>query len=111
MSDSSGSRVLYVDCRVDVAAWKGLDAFECDDAEVRIEGDQVVVSYFDEEGMVVMEGRMEGQGAWSLMARSRPWRAFLAPMGDPPGVFVGEIDEHGEVTDWKLSLGPSPSRD
>jgi len=51
MSDSSGSRVLYVDCRVDVAAWKGLDAFECDDAEVRIEGDQVVVSYFDEEGM------------------------------------------------------------
>lgn len=100
------SRVHHPACRVAVEAWGGREAFDCDDAEVWIDGDAILVSYFDDEGIVVLEGRREGTDGWRLTARSRPRRAFLRPMDEAPGSFVGEIDEQGEVAGWRLSLGP-----
>jgi hypothetical protein len=103
-------RTLYVDCRVEVDGWGDEEAFACDDAEVRIEAETIVISYFDEVGIVVLEGSPRAQGGWQLMARSRPRRAFLEPMGDSSSEFVGEIDERGELAGWRLQLGRPVSR-
>ncbi|MBJ22830.1 MAG: hypothetical protein GY910_04420 [bacterium] len=106
------SRVHYPGSRVEVKAEAGgaLEPFECDDAEVWIEGRSILISYFDGEGMVVLDGGPgEGPG-WILFARSRPWRAFLNPMSEAPGHFVGEIDELGEVATWRLCLGEPDER-
>jgi hypothetical protein len=112
MSDSPpAKRIHYVDCSVEVEAWGDCEAFACDDAEARIEGDVILISYFDEQGIVVLEGRSGERGGWTFMARSRPRRAFLAPMGDSPDTLVGEIDEQGEVTGWQLRLGRAQPRD
>ena len=110
MTDATPARrVHYPECEVEVDAWGDRDAFACDDAEVWIEGDAILVSYFDDEGIVVLEGRPREGGGWTLAARSRPRRAFLAPMGDSPDALVGEIDELGEIAGWRLRLGaPEP---
>ena len=110
MSESEpAARIHYAACDVEVDARESHDAFACDDAEVWIEGDAILVSYFDDDGIVVLEGRRRSGGGWELQARSRPRRAFLAPMGDSREAFVGEIDEQGEVTGWRLRLGaPDP---
>jgi hypothetical protein len=79
--------------------------FSCEDAEVWIEDELILISYFDDEGIVVLEGRSDGDQGWALMARSRPWRAFLRPAPEKAGCFVGEIDEQGETADWRLTLG------
>ena len=100
------ARAHHADCRVEVEAWTSREAFDCDDAEVWIEEDSILVSYFDDEGMVVLEGRPEAPDGWRLTARSRPWRAFLRPIGEAPGSFAGEIDEQGEVVAWRIRLGP-----
>ena len=99
------ARVHHPTCRVSVEAFGDTEAFECDDAEVWIDGDQILVSYFDEDGIVVLEGWPRDAGGWEFSARSRPRRAFLAPMADDRGVLEGEIDEHGEVAGWRLTLG------
>ena len=99
------SRVHYPECRVTVAASDEREAFECDDAEVWIEGDLILVSYFDDEGIVVLEGRPRPEGGYTLSARSRPRRAFLAPVDEYPGSYAGEIEEHGETSPWSLVFG------
>ena len=99
------SRVYYTDCEVDVGGFGEREPFECDDAEVWIEGDSILISYFDEEGIVVLEGRPDDGSGWKLAARSRPRRAFLRPMSEDPGCFAGTLDEQGEVASWRLRLG------
>ena len=98
-------RVHHPVCAVSVAAFGDTEAFECDDAEVWIDGDQILVSYFDDDGIVVLEGWPRDAGGWEFSARSRPRRAFLAPMPETPDTLEGEIDEHGEVATWRLTLG------
>ena len=99
------SRVHHPVCAVSVAAFGETEAFECDDAEVWIDGEQILVSYFDDDGIVVLEGWPREEGGWEFSARSRPRRAFLAPMADSSDVLEGEIDEQGEVAVWRLVLG------
>lgn len=97
-------RIHYPECDVEVAAFGDTDAFACDDAEVWIDGDMILVSYFDDDGIVVLEGTREGENGWQFRARSRPRRAFLAPMAETPDILIGEIDEQGETAIWRLSL-------
>jgi len=99
------SRIHYPECRVEVAGAEEREPFECDDAEVWIEGESILISYFDNEGIVVLEGRTDDESGWALSARSRPRRAFLKPMPEASGSFAGEIDEQGEVAIWRLRLG------
>ena len=98
-------RVHHPACAVSVAAFGETEAFECDDGEVWIDGDQILVSYFDDDGIVVLEGWPREEGGWEFSARSRPRRAFLAPMADSSHILEGEIDECGEVAVWRLTLG------
>ena len=101
------SRIHYPQCEVEVAALgeDGAAAFSCDDAEAWVEGDLILISYFDDEGIVVLEGSSDGDLGWELMARSRQRRAFLRPLPEKAGCFVGEIDEQGETAAWRVSLG------
>jgi hypothetical protein len=99
------SRLHYPECRVEVAESETREAFECDDAEVWIEEKSILISYFDDEGIVVLEGRPDEASGWTLSARSRPRQAFLKPMTDSPGSYIGEINEQGEVAGWRLRLG------
>ncbi len=99
------SRTHYPECRVEVEGGLDREPFDCEDAEVWIESESILISYFDEEGMVVMEGRPGDESGWTLSARSRPWRAFLKPMSEAPGSFAGEIDVEGEITTWRIRLG------
>ena len=109
------TRVHHPACEIEVEAWGDREAFVCDDAEVWIEGDSILISYFDDEGIVVLEGRPDDELGWMLSARSRPRQAFLRPMDESPGAsigrpetdFVGEINEQGEIAIWRLRLGPS----
>ena len=104
------SRIYYPECRVEVDEDGDRDGFECDDAEVWIEEASILISYFDDDGIVVLEGRPDEASGWILSARSRPRRAILTPMTDSPGSFAGEFDEQGEVAAWRLHLGnPEPS--
>ncbi len=87
-----------------MAAFGDTEAFACDDAEVWIDGDMILVSYFDDDGIVVLEGTREGEDGWQFRARSRPRRAFLAPMAETPDMLIGEIDEQGETAVWRVLL-------
>jgi hypothetical protein len=97
-------RRYHPDCRVEIAGWGDREAFRCEDAEVWIEGEAILISYFDDEGIVVLEGREDGAGGWQLVARSRPRRARLRPEAREATAFVGEIEEHGETAGFRLRL-------
>ncbi len=103
------SRVHYPRARIRVEAWGSRERFECDDAEVWLEEGGMLISYFDDEGIVVLEGWPEATVGWRFSARSRPRRAFLTPMPEAPGTFTGEIDEQGERAEWRLWLGDRAS--
>jgi hypothetical protein len=99
------TRVFYPDCRVEVAAWGEREAWVCEDAEVWIEGDAILISYFDEDGIVVLEGRADPPAGWQLAARSRPRRATLTAIENDPRSYTGRIEEQGESGSWALRLG------
>ncbi len=107
------SRRYFADCRIRVAAWCGREEFSCDDAEVWTEDESILVSYFDEDGIVVLEGVSDHLNGWILTARSRPWRATLSPEASQPSGagessimrFAGSISEHDESGCWSLCLG------
>ena len=103
------TRIHHPDSYVEVEAWAEHERFSCDDAEVWIDEETILVSYFDDEGVVVLEGWREDDLGWRLSARSRPRRASLRPIADTPGVLEGEIDEQGQIARWRLRLGgPAP---
>lgn len=114
-----GGRRYHPECHIEVDALGDSEPFECDDAEVWVEAEAMLISYFDDEGIVVLEGwhadasestdassRATDAGDWTLAARSRPRRAFLRRMADAPGRYEGEIEEQGETAGWRLRLGP-----
>ena len=100
------TRQYFPDCCVEVAAWADYDDFACDDAEAWIEDESILISYFDDEGIVVLEGISDREDGWILTARSRPRKATLRPVVGESRSFVGSIDEQGESSNWKLRLGP-----
>jgi len=99
------TRHYFPDCRIEVAAWAESEAFACDDAEAWIEAESILVSYFDDEGIVVLEGTSDRDDGWVLTARSRPRRATLRPVEGEDRSFVGSIDQQGESSTWTLRLG------
>ena len=108
-------RRSFPDSRVDIESFGDQDAFSCDDAEVWMEGDAILVSYFDDEGIVVLEGILEQGSSYRLMARSRPRSATLSPVSDRagsesgPAQYAGLLSEQGETASWTLTLGAEES--
>lgn len=82
--------------------------FEDDDVEVRIEGDRMLLCYWDDRGVVVFEGPRGADGRFALRARSRPRVASVVLLeergvvegtwreGDASGVLRVELGEEQE---------------
>jgi len=105
------TRIFYPECRIEVASCGDRDAFACDDAEVWIEDDSILVSYCDDEGIVVLEGRSDRAAGWTLGGRSRPRRATLRPVEGEHRCYAGSVDELGETGRWTLRLGVPAAED
>lgn len=99
------TRVFYPECRIEIGAWGGHDALVCEDAEAWVEEERILVCYFDDDGIVVLEGSSDRSGGWTLAARSRPRQATLAPAEDRTGSYAGRFEEQGESVVWTLCLG------
>lgn len=67
----------YLACRARVSFDDGSPEFTDEDANVEIEDGRILITYFDERGAVVFQGREESPGRYALVARSRPRRAEL----------------------------------
>ncbi len=67
----------YLACRAEVGFDDGSPVFIDDDVDVEIEDGRMLLTYFDDEGAVVFEGREQAPGHYVLTARSRPRKAQL----------------------------------
>ncbi len=88
-------------CRLVLLSQDGSPVFECDDGEVRLDGTVLLVSYFDDQGPVVLAGPEEGDGHFRLVARSRPRTATLSRAGDR---LEGDWVEGDERGTWWIEL-------
>ena len=84
----------------------GSPVFTDDDVDVEIEDGRILLTYFDERGAVVFQGREESPGRFALIARSRPRKAELRRSesvlegswreGDETGSLRIELSREGE---------------
>ncbi len=86
----------FLACRAEVGFDDGRPAFTDEDVDVEIEDGRILLTYFDERGAVVFQGREEAPGRYELIARSRPRRANLTRTDD---VLEGSWRE-GDETGW-----------
>ena len=70
-------RVQYSGCRVAVGAGLGEAGCEDDDADLALGDGELLLSYWDDRGVVVFAGVEAEPGHFELTARSRPRRATL----------------------------------
>jgi hypothetical protein len=89
-------------CRVRVTRGAEL-LHEDEDSRLAIDGGAILVSYLDEEGPVVLEGREQAAGRFELVARSRPRRATLALAPDGRSL-EGQWCEPGQSGEWRIDL-------
>jgi hypothetical protein len=91
----------YSGCRVVVTYDDGRARFEDDDCDVSLEDDELLVTYWDERGPVVLQGRDRGE-SFAVTARSRPSTATLRRQG---GVFEGTWRERDDSGRLRIELG------
>jgi len=110
----------YGGCRVVVEFDDGRATHEDDDADVQLEAapapgasepsapstDAMLVSYWDDQGPVVMAGARDEQGRFALTGRSRPRTALLRREG--PRSFVGTWSEGGAGGTLRVELPEAP---
>ena len=92
----------FAGCRVVVTYDDGRERFEDDDCDVSLEGDQLLITWWDERGPVVLQGRQQDE-RFDVVARSRPSKATLKRRGD---VLEGTWREHDESGGLRIELGP-----
>lgn len=92
-------------CRIVVTYDDGREAFEDEDCDVALEDGQLLVTYWDERGPVVLQGVWR-ESAFDVVARSRPSRATLVQSGD---VLEGTWQERDESGGLRIELSaPEP---
>ena len=72
---------IHGECRVVVTFDDGSPPQEDDEGDVYLDASQLLVSYWDEEGPVVLVGSRCGENRFELLARSRPRKATLERVG------------------------------
>jgi len=96
-------------CKVEVLDASGELIHVDDDAELRVDGDALLLHYWDEVGVVVFEGRREADTqSYQLWCRSRPRKATLS-RGDSAGLYTGQWSEGDEEGALRVVL-PSGTR-
>ncbi len=94
---------VWEGCRVEVVPEAGASPFDDDDCDVRLEGDQLVVTYWDEDGVVVFDGNRDADGKFDLWCRSRPRRAELR-FCEENRVLEGSWSERENRGSWRIEL-------
>lgn len=94
----------FLACRAEVRFDDGRPPFEDDDVEVRIEGEWILLCYWDERGAVVFEGAQSAPGRFELKARSRPRTARLDHSPER-GLLEGTWSEGDESGGLRIELG------
>ena len=97
-------------CQIEIRNEAGAPLFEDDDVDVRLEDDELLISYWDDRGAVVFAGSRMAPAAgeetapetFDLWCRSRPRRATLRR--EPDGGFAGSWSEADERGTWLLRL-------
>ena len=96
--------MLYSACKVRVSYDDGREVFEDEDCDVSLEDGQLLITYWDDRGPVVLAGTERGD-AFEVVARSRPSRAMLTRRGD---VFEGTWRERDDSGGLRIELAPTP---
>ncbi len=91
----------YLACRAEVGFDDGRPVFIDDDVDVEIEDGRMLLTYFDDQGAVIFQGREEAPGRYALIARSRPRRAQLQRTG---GVLEGSWREGDSTGSLRIEL-------
>ncbi len=94
-------------CRVEVVPEAGASPFDDDDCDVRLEGDRLVVTYWDEDGVVVFDGSRDEDGVFDLWCRSRPRRAELR-FRDETRALEGSWTEEEQRGTMRIVLSGEP---
>jgi hypothetical protein len=94
----------WTGCQVEVFADDGAVLFDDDDCDVRLREQILIVSYFDDEGPLVFEGRGSDDGSYELWCRGRPRKARLSLSPDQSR-FEGAWIEGDERGSWRILLG------
>ena len=89
-------------CRVTVGFCDGRPAFEDDDADLHLGDGELLLSYWDERGVVVLIGPESEPGCFELVARSRPRRCTLRR--EDPRAFSGSWVEGEERGTLRVEL-------
>jgi hypothetical protein len=94
---------VWEDARVDTVYYDERVADENAPCDVRIDGDQIVVSYEDEEGKVVYTGKSHGPGHYHLAAPERKGTATLHKF-EGSKFLEGFWIEDGWKGFWRITL-------
>jgi hypothetical protein len=92
----------YTACRVLVGFDDGRPAQEDDDADLQLGDGELLLSYWDDEGIVVLVGDEREPGEYELLARSRPRRGTLRR--DDAHTFTGEWEQGDECGTVRVEL-------
>jgi hypothetical protein len=94
----------WTGCVVEVLAEDGSVLFDDDDCDVRLREEILIVSYFDDEGPLVFEGRRSDAGSYELWCRGRPLRGHLELSSDRTR-FEGAWVQGDDRGSWRIRLG------
>ncbi len=94
-------------CRVTIDYGDARGVVEDEDADLQVEGDRLLLSYWDERGVVVLIGAESAPGRWELHARSRPRRCSLAREG--ARTFTGSWVEGDESGSLRVEIPAAPA--
>jgi hypothetical protein len=94
---------VWQNCRVDIFYYDGI-ADTGEPCEVRIDKDEIVVSYDDEDGPVVYKGKNKGDGHFDLRARKIEGQASLH-MSEGSHILEGFWKEGINKGMWRITLG------
>lgn len=88
----------YADRREPVLSQRGVGI------EVRIDESEIVVSYEDEDGIVIYRGNNDGSGHFALNAPERDGKASLHRFPPDGNILEGSWVEDGARGMWRIEL-------
>lgn len=103
MANNGGNMTVWKNAKVDTVYYDETEADEGDDCEIRIDGDQIVVSYEDDEGVVLYKGKNHGNGHFQLSSPERNGKATLH-MFEGSKILEGFWIQDGNKGFWRISL-------
>jgi hypothetical protein len=91
-------------CRLTIWDDEDIVRWEDEDADVRLDDEQIVISYVDADGPVVWVGENDGRDRFELFTRSHVRRGVLE-LSEDGTTFDGVWSEREAEGTWRVVLG------